>query len=177
MTTPRTGSKRMKKAAPKKGKVGLREIASAASVSVATASRVLSGNTRVARDIQKVVLDEARKLGIDPVQRNKTKALAFLLSNRAMLHAFHSRILIGAEAHCAANGWDMVFLSYTYSPNVPWTELHLPRVLQRHDVIRAVCWPAQTHLISSSCWSTRESLLWFLATTWSASSRIWKIMT
>ena len=75
----------MKKADPKKGKVGLREIASAANVSVATASRVLSGNTRVARDIQKVVLDEARKLGIDPVQPNKTKAPAFLLSNRAML--------------------------------------------------------------------------------------------
>src|ERR1700722_5809197 len=84
MTTPRTGSKRMK-AAPKKGKVGLRETASAANVSVATASRVHNRNTRVARDIQKVVLDETRKLVIDPVQRNKTKALAFLLSDRAML--------------------------------------------------------------------------------------------
>jgi DNA-binding LacI/PurR family transcriptional regulator len=93
----------MKKATSKKGKVGLREIAFTANVSVATASRVLSGNTRVARDIQKVVLEEAKKLGIDPAQRNKTKTLAFLLSNRAMLHAFHSRILSGAEAHCAAN--------------------------------------------------------------------------
>jgi DNA-binding LacI/PurR family transcriptional regulator len=138
MMASRIGSKRMKKAPPKNGKVGLREIASAANVSVATASRVLSGNTRVARDIQKVVLEEAKKLGIDPSERNKTKTLAFLLSNRAMLHAFHSRILSGAEAHCAANGWDMVFLSYTYSPHAPWTELHLPRVLQRHDVIRAV---------------------------------------
>jgi DNA-binding LacI/PurR family transcriptional regulator len=64
--------------------------------------------------------------------------LAFVLSNRAMLHAFHSRILSGAEAHCAAHGWDMVFLSFNYSSQVPWTELHLPRVLQRQDVIRAV---------------------------------------
>ena len=83
-------------------------------------------------------MEQAKKLGIDPAQRNKTKTLAFLLSNRAMLHAFHSRILSGAEAHCTANGWDMVFLSFNYSPHVPWTELHLPRVLQRHDVIRAV---------------------------------------
>src|SRR6202167_441630 len=128
----------MKKAPSKKSKVGLREIASAANVSVATASRVLSGNTRVDRDIQKIVLEQAKKLGIDPAQRNKTKTLAFLLSNRAMLHAFHSRILSGAEAHCTANGWDMVFLSFHYSPHVPWTELNLPRVLQRHDVIRAV---------------------------------------
>jgi DNA-binding LacI/PurR family transcriptional regulator len=130
--------KRTKKASPKPGKVGLREIAAAANVSVATASRVLSGNTRVDRSIQKVVLEEARKLGVDPAERNKTKTLAFVLSNRAMLHAFHSRILSGAEAHCAANGWDMVYLSFNYSPHVPWTELHLPRVLQRHDVIRAV---------------------------------------
>src|SRR5580698_4976382 len=128
----------MKKASSKKSKVGLREIAAAANVSVATASRVLSGNTRVDRDIQKIVLEQAKKLGIDPAQRNKTKTLAFLLSNRAMLHAFHSRILSGAEAHCTSNGWDMVFLSFNYSPHVPWTQLHLPRVLQRHDVIRAV---------------------------------------
>src|ERR1700677_1289914 len=138
MMASRFGSKRMKKAPSKKSKVGLREIASAANVSVATASRVLSGNTRVDRDIQKIVLEQAKKLGIDPAQRNKTKTLAFLLSNRAMLHAFHSRILSGAEAHCTANGWDMVFLSFNYSPHVPWTELHLPKVLQRHDVIRAV---------------------------------------
>lgn len=128
----------MKKATPKKEKVGLREIASAAGVSVATASRVLSGNNRVAPEIQKAVWEEAKKLGIDPSQRNKTKSLAFLLCNRAMLHAFHSRILSGAEAHCAAHGWEMVFLSFKYSPQVPWTELHLPKVVQRHDLIRAV---------------------------------------
>jgi DNA-binding LacI/PurR family transcriptional regulator len=133
-----SASKRMKNVSPKKGKVGLREIASAAHVSVATASRVLSGNSRVAPSIQKVVWEEAKKLGIDPSQRNKTKSLAFLLSNRAMLHAFHSRILSGAEAHCVAHGWEMVFLSFNYSPHVPWSELRLPKVVQRHDVIRAV---------------------------------------
>ena len=128
----------MKKIPPKKRKVGLREIASAAHTSVATASRVLSGNNRVAPGIQKVVLEEAKKLGIDPSQRNKTKALALILGNRGMMHAFHSRILSGAEAYCTARGWDMVFLSFSYSPHVPWTELHLPKVVQRHDVIRAV---------------------------------------
>jgi DNA-binding LacI/PurR family transcriptional regulator len=128
----------MKNRNDKRGKVGLKEIAFAANVSVATASRVLSGNNRVAPDIQKVVLEEAKKLGIDPSQRNKSKTLVFLLSNRSMLHAFHSRILSGAEAHCTAHGWDIVFLSFNYSPQVPWTELHLPKLLQRHDVVRAV---------------------------------------
>jgi DNA-binding LacI/PurR family transcriptional regulator len=134
-----SASNRMKKnVSPKKGKIGLREIASAAHVSVATASRVLNGNSRVDPGIQKVVWEEAKKLGVDPSQRNKTKSLAFLLSNRAMLHAFHSRILSGAEAHCVAHGWEMVFLPFNYSPHLPWSELHLPKVVQRHDVIRAV---------------------------------------
>lgn len=128
----------MKTTDPKVSKVGLREIASAAKVSVATVSRVLNGNIRVDPAIQKSVLDATAKLGIDLSQRNKTKALAFLLSNRAPLHAFHSRVLMGAEAFCTANDWDIVFLSFNYSPSVPWKELHLPKVVQRRDIIRAV---------------------------------------
>lgn len=123
---------------PPKGKVGLREIAEAARVSMATASRVMNGRGRVDPEIQKVVVAEARKLGIDPSQRNKSRTLAFLLSNRAMLHAFHSRILSGADTQCTARGWDMVFLSYHYSPHTPWNELHLPRVIGRRDLIRGV---------------------------------------
>lgn len=120
----------------RKGKVRLREIASAANVSVATASRVLNGNNRVDPGIQKTVLQEAKRLGVDPFQRNKAKTLVFLLGNRAMPHAFHSRILSGAEAHCAVHGWNMVFLSFDYSPHVAWEELHLPKVVQRHDMVR-----------------------------------------
>lgn len=131
-------SQNMKKAAPQKAKIGLREIAAAARVSAATVSRVLNGNNRVDPAIQKTVLDAAAELGIDLSQRNKTKVIAFLLSNRVMLHPFHSRVLSGAEAHSAAQGWGMVFQSFSYSPNVPWDELHLPRVVQRRDVIRAV---------------------------------------
>lgn len=129
---------RMKSTNVRKGKIGLREIASAANVSVATVSRVLNGNNRVDPAIQKMVLEAATKLDVDLSQRNKTKALAFLLSNRAPLHAFHSRVLVGAEAFCAAHGWDILFLSFNYSPNVPWKELHLPKVVQRRDVVRAV---------------------------------------
>lgn len=126
------------KANPQKIKIGLREIASAANVSIATVSRVLNGNKYVNPDIQKVVLQEARKLGVETSQRSKTKTLIFLLCNRAMPHAFHSRILSGAEAYCAAHGWDMVYLSFNYSANVPWNELHLPVAIQRRDTIRAV---------------------------------------
>jgi DNA-binding LacI/PurR family transcriptional regulator len=122
----------------KRDKIGLREIAELARVSVATVSRVLNGNTRVDPALQKTVLDAAAKLNIDVSSRNKTKALAFVLSNRVMLHAFHSRVLIGAETYCAAMGWDMVFLSYNYPPNVSPRELRTPQILQRHDAVRAV---------------------------------------
>jgi DNA-binding LacI/PurR family transcriptional regulator len=128
-------SVRMKKEGSQKSKIGLREIAALAQVSVATVSRVLNGNSRVDPAIRKTVLDTAGKLNVDLSQRNKTKALAFLLSNRAVLHSFHSRVLSGAEAHCAAHGWDMVFLSFNYSPTAARDELHLPRAIQRRDVI------------------------------------------
>jgi DNA-binding LacI/PurR family transcriptional regulator len=128
----------MKKIGSKKNKVGLREIAKLAKVSVATVSRVLNGNTRVESALQKSVLAAASQLNFDVSSRNKTKALAFLLGNRGMLHAFHSRVLIGAEAYCTALGWDMVFLSHNYSPTVSHRELHPPQILQRHDAVRAV---------------------------------------
>lgn len=122
----------------KRDRIGLREIANLAQVSVATVSRVLNGNTRVDPALQKTVLDAAAQLDIDVSSRNKTKAIAFLLSNRSLLHAFHSRVLIGAEKHCTALGWDMVFLSYNYSLNVTHRELRPPHILQRQDAVRAV---------------------------------------
>jgi DNA-binding LacI/PurR family transcriptional regulator len=128
----------MKQASPQDRKIGLREIAAVAKVSVATVSRVLNGNNRVDPGIQALVLKAAAQLDVDLSQRNKAKALAFILSNRLMLHPFHSRVLSGAEAYCAAHGWDMIFLSFKYSLNLAWDELHLPKVVQRRDLIRAV---------------------------------------
>jgi DNA-binding LacI/PurR family transcriptional regulator len=122
----------------KVGKVGLREIASSAGVSISTVSRILNGNIRVDPDLRQVVLSAVTKLGIDLSQRDKTKAFVFLLSNRGMSDAFHSRILLGAEAACVAHGWDILFLSYNYSPKTPWRELHLPKLVQRHDIVRGV---------------------------------------
>ena len=119
-------------------KIGLREIASAAGVSISTASRVLNGSSRVDSSLQKAVLDVVAKLDIDLSQRDKAKSLAFLVGNRGMNDAFHSRILLGAEASCVAHGWDILFLSFNYSPNTPWNELPLPRVVQRHDMVRGL---------------------------------------
>ena len=130
--------RRMNKRDSQVEKVGLRQIATASGVSISTASRVLNGSCRVDSALKKAVLDAAAKLNVDLSSRDKAKALVFLVGNRAMSDSFHSRILIGAETACVAHGWDILFLSYNYSWNTPWKELHLPKVVQRHDMVRGV---------------------------------------
>lgn len=119
-------------------KTRLRDIASAAGVSVSTASRVLNGNSRVDSALRHKVLDAVEKLDIDLSLRDKAKTLLFIVSNRAIHDAFHSRVLLGAEESCVAHGWNILFMSFNYSPNTPWRELHLPKVVQRHDLVRGV---------------------------------------
>lgn len=128
----------MKKSQSRQGKVGLREIAAEAGVSVATVSRVLNGNSSVAAEIQQQVFEAVSRFDIDLSQRNKTKSLVFLLGNRAFVHAFHSPILLGAEDYCAAHGWELFFLSFNYAPHVPWKELNLPKLVQRRDLVRGL---------------------------------------
>lgn len=128
----------MADAPSKRGKLGLREIASAAQVSISTVSRVLNGSTRVDPAIRKKVLAAAAEFDVDLSQRNKTKALAFLLGNRPMQHAFHSTLLLGAEAQCSARNWELIFQSANYSPQVSSKELHVPNVVQRHDIVQGV---------------------------------------
>lgn len=128
----------MNKDKPEISRIGLREIAAAAGVSLSTASRVLNGHSRVDSALRQKVLDAVESLDIDISLRNKAKTLLFIVSNRGMYDAFHSRVLLGAEESCVAHGWDVLFMSFNYSPNTPWRELHLPKAVQRHDVVRGV---------------------------------------
>lgn len=116
----------------------LRQLAEAAGVSLATVSRIVNGSARVGNELQVRVREAARQLGIDLHQANRSRSVAFVLSNREMLHSFHSRILVGAQNQCALRGWDLLFLSFRYEAGVPPKDLHLPAVLRRRDVARAV---------------------------------------
>jgi DNA-binding LacI/PurR family transcriptional regulator len=119
-------------------KLTLRKLSEKAGVSLATVSRVVNGTARVRADLHERVRRAARELGLDLHQSLRSRTLAFVLSNREMLHLFHSRILVGAQAQCAQRGWDMLFLAFQYAAEVPWKDLHLPAVLRRRDVARAV---------------------------------------
>ena len=121
-----------------RSKVRIQDVARAAGLSNATVSRVLNGSERVKPHLHERVIKAALKLGFDLERRNDSRIVAFLLSNRNVLHPFHSAVLVGSEAHCAANDFGVLFLPLQYSPKFPWRELHIPRLLQNRRVVRGV---------------------------------------
>ncbi len=115
----------------------LREIALAAGVSPSTVSRAITGSGDVSPEIQERIRKAALKLGIDLNEKIKTRIVAFILSNRGVLHPFHSRILVGAETFCAEQGFDLLLvLSFRYQPDIDERDLHLPQALWRRNLAR-----------------------------------------
>ena len=119
-------------------KAGLRDVALAAKVGVSTVSRVATGNAGVRPEIAKKVRKAARDLGVNLYRGGSLEVLAFLLSNREVLHPFHSQVLIGAEAYAAARGWNLLFMTWNYPLNVRWQELHLPKILEHREFVSGV---------------------------------------
>lgn len=118
-------------------KVGTEAVAKEAGVSIATVSRVLSGSQRVTPKLRDRVMKAVAKVGFDFEGKNKSRIIAFILGNRGVLHSFHSAVLVGAEACCAAHDYGLLFLKMQYPPNIGWQDIYLPEVLQRRDIVRA----------------------------------------
>ncbi len=123
-----------------KNKVSFQELARAAKVSTATVSRIARGNVNVDAGIRARVRKAAEELGIDLEQRRNEKSsiIAFILSNRDLLHTFQARVLSGAENYCSSQNKELLFLSMRYSPAVPPKEFHLPQILSQRALVRAV---------------------------------------
>jgi len=121
-------------------KTTLNDLALAAKVSPATVSRVVAGNPSVDPQIRTHVRKVAEKLGIDLEERRKgrSRIIAFLLANRDVLHNFQARVLLGAETYCAQQNWELLFMSFRYTPDVPAEALHLPQLLSSETNARAV---------------------------------------
>jgi len=116
-------------------KIRARDIARTAGVSPSTVSRILNGTALVSPEVQARVRAAATESGFRLEPTDRTKPIAFLLSNRSLLHPFHSRVLIGAEAFCSENNYSILFLPFHYRPDTPWQEIRLPKILQRRDQI------------------------------------------
>jgi len=114
------------------------DVARAANVSTATVSRLMTGRAGVTPRMRDRILKAAVSLGFQLDGGGKSRIIAFLLSNRGVLHPFHSAVLMGAEAYCAEHDYGLLFLPYQYSTKIPWEELYLPAIFQRRQVISGV---------------------------------------
>jgi DNA-binding LacI/PurR family transcriptional regulator len=117
-----------------KKRARLADVAKAAGESLATVSRVASGAAFVDPQVQERVRKAAGRLDFD-LTRKRPKMVALLLSNRQILHPYHSHILSGAEGYCSSVDYGVLFLSFRYDGATPWRELKLPKPLDRHDAV------------------------------------------
>jgi LacI family transcriptional regulator len=130
--------RKTKKRPPTSSQATFLDVARLAKVSPATVTRVISGAAGVSKPLQARVLRAAEALGVSPKKSNRSRVIAFFLSNRDVLHPFQARILLGAEAYCAAQGWEMLFLSVRYPLGAACNEIPLPEIVRRRDVMRGV---------------------------------------
>ncbi len=123
-----------------KKKPSFQDLAKRAKVSAATVSRVARGQLSVDLAIRARVKKAAEELGIDLEQsrHEKSSVIAFVLSNRDILHSFQARILLGAENYCSSQNKELLFTTFRYSQIVPSKELHLPEILGQRSLVRAV---------------------------------------
>ncbi len=112
-----------------------KDVANKAGVSFATVSRVATNSARVSPEVLARVTEAAQALGVDLQRKTKAKVIGFILSNRKLLHPFHSLLLAGAEAYCTESDYNTLFLPIHYGAKVPWRELQMPQILLRHDLV------------------------------------------
>lgn len=115
--------------------LGFKDVARAAGVSFATVSRVATNNARVNPELLRRVTEAARRLGVDLHRNGRSRVIGFILGNRKMLHPFHSLLLAGAEAYCTEHDFNTLFVPVQYGAKTPWKELHVPKILLRHDLV------------------------------------------
>jgi LacI family transcriptional regulator len=113
----------------------LQAVAKLAKVSPATVSRLINRSAGVSPSLEARIRAAAARLHFDLNSKRSSRLIAYILSNRSLLHPFHLQVLVAAEAHCAAQDYNLVFFPLHYSPAQPWSKLHVPRVLHRPDMI------------------------------------------
>ncbi|HEY3836305.1 MAG TPA: LacI family DNA-binding transcriptional regulator [Bryobacteraceae bacterium] len=116
-------------------KITLQQIARAAKVSLATASRVLNKTGRVSPEAERRVRAALVKMGSSGERTARSYTLCFLLANRPMLHPFHAHALMGAHSYAAEHGNHILFYPFSYGAGVSPDDLRLPLLLERRGIV------------------------------------------
>src|ERR1041385_9170580 len=119
------------------GKARIQDVAKVAGVSVATVSRVMTGSDRVSSELRGRVLKAASELKLEVNGKGKSRIIACVLANRDLFNPFHPGVMVGAEVYCASHDCGLLFLPIHYGSNVPWQNLHLPKILTRPGPLNA----------------------------------------
>lgn len=119
-------------------KIKLSDIARSARVSTATVSRFLGARGGITPDTRDRIIKAASSLGFDLERGRKSRIIVFLLSNRSVLHPFHSAVLMGAQAYCAEHDYAMLFLPFHYSTNAGVADVSLPDILVQRKIVSGV---------------------------------------
>ncbi|MEP7363078.1 MAG: LacI family DNA-binding transcriptional regulator [Acidobacteriota bacterium] len=131
----------------KRSKSTYLQIAELAKVSPATVSRVATGNSKVDPALQQRIRKAAASLGCDLEKKRNDRArtIAFVLANKDTLSPFHTQILVGAEAYCSTENWELRFKSYRYSPDSPSRDLTLSQILGPSSTVRGAILGGTNH--------------------------------
>ena len=120
--------------------ITIHDVAERARVSVGTVSRVLNAHPEVSAVLRHKVEKAIAELRYRPniraqsLSRRSSPIISFILSNRAFIHPFHSRVLQGVEEYCEQSGYFVLFAKFDYSRDTEPSALRLPRLLQSHGL-------------------------------------------
>jgi DNA-binding LacI/PurR family transcriptional regulator len=119
-------------------KIKLSDIARAARVSTATVSRFVGARGGITPATRNRIVEAANRLGFDLERGRKSRIIVFLLSNRSVLHPFHSAVLMGAQAYCAEHDYAMLFLPFHYPMAADAGDVSLPDILLQRRIVSGV---------------------------------------
>ena len=134
-------------------KLTLEEIARAAKVSVATASRAINNTGRVSPEIARRVRNAVAKLGANVQRPDQARTICFLLANRAVLHPFHAHVLMGAQEYAAGHEYQLLFYPFQYRPDTSPEDIRLPLLFERRGlvdgyIVGGINWPNLLQLLA-----------------------------
>lgn len=124
--------------------VTIRDVALRAGVAVGTVSRVINGHADVQAALQEKVERAIGDLKFRPNARARSFAresssiISFVISNRDLLHPFHSRLLLSVAEECERSGYFVLYSMFRYTPETSPDRLELPAVLRTHGLAECV---------------------------------------